>query len=190
MGTRMTHPRSRRLFSPSLILMLATTLALSACVVAPPQRVVVRDPVVPNPNRIVVYPARGQTAQQMDRDRYECHVWAVMQAGFDPSQPGVPPGERVVVQPATPPGANTAVGAIAGAILGAAIAGPRNAGAGLLLGGVTGAAIGASSDAAAQEQAQAEQRSVNRSYAQNRQGVINYRRAIEACLHGRGYTTG
>jgi hypothetical protein len=172
-----------------MVSILGLVVLLAGCVEAPPRRVVVPAPDVVQ-NRIIVYPARGQSPQQLDRDRYECHVWAVNQSGFDPSRAGVPPGERVVVEPATPPGANTAVGAIAGAILGAAIAGPRNAGAGLVLGGVTGAAIGSAGDANAQAQARAEQRQENLSYEQAQAAAVNYRRAISACLHARGYTTG
>lgn len=168
---------------------LGLVVLLAGCVEAPPRRVVVPGPEAAQ-NRIIIYPAQGQSPQQLDRDRYECNTWAVQQSGFDPSLPGVPAGQRVVVEPATPPGANTAVGAIAGAILGAAIAGPRNAGAGLLLGGVTGAAIGASTDANAQAQARAEQLQANRSYEQTEVAATNYRRAINACLHARGYTTG
>ena len=36
---------------------------------------------------IYVYPAKGQSQEQQDRDRYECHSWAVKQTGFDPSRP-------------------------------------------------------------------------------------------------------
>src|SRR5207302_8658884 len=35
---------------------------------------------------VFMYPARGQSQQQQDRDRYECHSWAVGQTGFDPSR--------------------------------------------------------------------------------------------------------
>jgi hypothetical protein len=179
-------------FDLRMLSVLALGALLTGCVVPPPQRVVYGPPPPPPPPPIVVYPAQGQSARQLDQDRYECHEWAVMQSGFDPSRPTVPPAERVVVQPATPPGTNTAVGAIAGAILGAAIAGPRNAGAGLVLGGVTGAAIGATSDAAEQSQARAEQQQLDQQYAQSYQanevGYQNYRRAITACLVGRGYT--
>jgi hypothetical protein len=182
---------SKQPFDLRMLSVLTLGALLAGCVVPPPQRVAVAPP-PPPPPRLIVYPAQGQNAQQLDRDRYECHGWAVMQSGFDPSRPSVPPAERVVVQPATPPGTNTAVGAIAGAILGAAIAGPRNAGAGLVLGGVTGAAIGASGDAAEQSQARAEQQQLNQQYAQSYQanevGYQNYRRAITACLVGRGYT--
>ena len=172
-----------------MIGVLGLAALMAGCVVPPPRREVVQTGPVARP-RIIIYPAQGQSAQQLDRDRYECNTWAVKQTGFDPSLPGVPAGQRVVVEPAAPRGANTAVGAIAGAILGAAIAGPRNAGAGLLLGGVTGAAIGASTDANAQAQARAEQLQANRSYAQTEVAARNYRRAIDACLHARGYTTG
>ena len=33
---------------------------------------------------IFVYPNRGQSDEQRDRDRYECYNWAVKQTGFDP----------------------------------------------------------------------------------------------------------
>ena len=35
---------------------------------------------------IYAYPAKGQSQSQQDRDRYECHSWAVKQTGFDPSR--------------------------------------------------------------------------------------------------------
>ncbi len=160
---------------------------LVACEAPPPRRTVVAAQPVPSP--IVVYPAQGQTPEQLERDRYECHAWAVQQTGFDPSRPGLPPGERVVVQPANPPGSGTAVGAIAGAILGAALAGPRDAGFGAVFGGVTGAAIGSASDANAQAQANVAQAQANQSYAQGQAAASNYRRAISACLDARGYKT-
>ena len=97
-------------------------LSLAACVAPPPPRPVVVAP--PPPQKIFVYPAHGQSPEQTDRDRYECHVWAVQQTGVDPSRPDVNPYARVIVQPATPPGANTAAGAVTGAILGALFAGP------------------------------------------------------------------
>ena len=76
----------------------------------------VKEPAAGSYDEIIVQCGMSLNDQQLDRDRYDCHVWAVKQSGFDPSQPGVPAGQRVVVEPATPPGANTAVGAIAGAI--------------------------------------------------------------------------
>jgi hypothetical protein len=39
------------------------------------------------------YPKNGQTPEQQEQDRYECHRWAVEQSGFDPTQMvgGTPP---------------------------------------------------------------------------------------------------
>ena len=34
---------------------------------------------------IFVYPNRGQSDEQRDRDRYECYSWAAAQTGFDPA---------------------------------------------------------------------------------------------------------
>lgn len=36
---------------------------------------------------IYVYPRQGQSQEQTDFDRYECHRWAVDETGFDPTQP-------------------------------------------------------------------------------------------------------
>jgi len=164
----------------------AVVLGLAACVTAPPPRTVAVA--APPPQKVFVYPNNGQSPEQTDRDRYECHVWAVQQTGVDPSRADANPYERVVVQPATPPGANTAAGAIGGAILGALIAGPRNAGAGLVLGGVTGAVVGSSVDANNEQQARMTQAQLNASASAGRARADSYRRALGACLQGRGYT--
>ncbi len=169
-----------------LAIPLAAIIGLSACVVAPPPRTVAVP--APPPQKVFVYPSNGQSAEQTDRDRYECHVWAVQQTGVDPSRADANPYERVVVQPANPPGSATAAGAIGGAILGALIAGPRDAGAGLVLGGVTGAVVGSTVDASAQEQAHMTQQQLNQRAAVGRAHADSYRRALGACLQGRGYT--
>jgi hypothetical protein len=158
---------------------------LSACVTPPPRTYAVP---APPPQRVFVYPAHGQSADQTERDRYECHNWAVQQTGVDPSRADASPYERVIVQPSTPPGANAVGGAIAGAIIGSIIGGPRNAGAGLLLGGATGAIVGSAADANAQQQARQTQEQINQSAAEGRSRADAYRRAIGACLQGRGYT--
>jgi hypothetical protein len=170
-----------------LFVVLSVAAALSACVTPPPRVVAVPAP-PPPPQKIFVYPSNGQSPEQTDRDRYECHVWAVQQTGVDPSRPDSSPYERVVVQPATPPGANTAAGAVTGAILGALIAGPRAAGAGLVLGGATGAIVGSTVDANAQAQARQTQQEINMSASQGRARADAYKRALGACLQGRGYT--
>ena len=188
MGIRM-HKLSRVAVS-----MLTSIVLLAGCVEAPPPRPVraYREvPPPPQPNTdVFAYPQQNQTPEQQDRDRYDCHLWAVKQTGFDPSAPGVPPHERVrVVSAGPPPGTGTAVGAIAGAILGAAVSGPRDAGAGAVVGAIAGGAIGNASD---QAQAQANRQVVvtqdSRQAAAMEQKASNYRRAIGACLEARGYS--
>lgn len=163
---------------------IAMALAMAACVEAPPPRPVVVTP--PPPQRVFVYPAQGQSPQQTDRDRYECHVWAVQQTGVDPSRE---PGVRVYVQPAAPPpGANTAGGAVTGALLGSIIAGPWHSGEGFILGAATGAVIGSTVDANQQAQARQSQQQLNQAAAAAGQRADAYRRALGSCLEGRGYT--
>jgi hypothetical protein len=42
----------------------------------------------PPQSELMVYPKSGQTAEQVGKDKYECHKWAVSQTGFDPTQAG------------------------------------------------------------------------------------------------------
>jgi hypothetical protein len=37
-------------------------------------------------DKVFIYPRNGQSQQQQDKDRYECHSWAMEQSGFDPTQ--------------------------------------------------------------------------------------------------------
>src|SRR6202795_204753 len=164
---------------------LSVAVLLAACVTPPPRTFAVP---APPPQRVFVYPASGQSAEQTERDRYECHLWAVQQTGVDPSRADASAYERVIVQPANPPGSGTVAGVIGGAIIGSIIGGPRNAGAGAIIGGATGAVIGSAADANAQAQAQKTQQQLNQSAAAGRARADSYRRAIGACLQGRGYT--
>jgi len=130
----------------------------------------------------------GQTSEQRDRDRYECYLWANKQTGFDPSAPSVPPQARVRVVGGPPPGSGVAVGAVTGAVLGAAVSNPWDRGAGAVVGALIGSAIGATAEAAQAQHVQ-EVAAVDRAQmAQITQKAANYRRALSACLEGRGYS--
>jgi len=117
------HPRLARAFAGAVPVVLLGLL--SACVTPPPRTYAVP---APPPQRVFVYPAHGQSPEQTERDRYECHTWAVQQTGVDPSRADASAYERVIVQPSTPPGANTVGGAVAGGALGAQVG--RSGGAG------------------------------------------------------------
>jgi hypothetical protein len=168
----------------------AVVMFLTGCVDQPPRRVYAPPPVDKPNTDVYAYPLHNQTPDQQERDRYECNAWAVKQSGFDPSGPNVPPHERYrVVAAGPPPGTGTAVGAFTGAILGAAVSRPRDAGAGMLLGAIAGGLVGNASDQAREQQTQQvvgvqDQRQV----AAMEQRASNYRRAIGACLDGRGYS--
>lgn len=126
----------------------------------------------------IVYPARGQTAQQQQADQGECHGWAVQNTGIDPARVA-----STAPQVSTEPQGERARGAVRGAVGGAAIgaiAGDTGKGAGIgaVVGTVRGGREARSNQAAAQQRANSQQ-----------QAQINtYYRAYGACLEGRGYT--
>jgi hypothetical protein len=178
--------------------LLLTVLALAGCYPAPYREVSrpmpgdtggsLRAPIT----QVYFYPKAGQTTEQQSRDHYECYNWAMKQTGFDPSQSSIPPEQRVRVVPMPPPGHDTAVLAITGAVLGALIAGPRHAAGGALIGAAGGAIAGAASDSSRQQTArQLEEAYSNRDRALDAQyegRALTFRRAMSACLEGRGYS--
>jgi hypothetical protein len=178
--------------------LLLALLVLSACYPAP-------YPPVPRPmpresasvqqtpsTQVYFYPRAGQTTEQQSRDHYECYNWAVQQTGFDPGQSAIPTDQRVRVVPMPPPGHDTATLAIAGAVLGALIGGPRHAVGGALIGASGGAIAGAASDSARlesarqQEEAYAARERTRDARLEEKASV--FRRAMSACLEGRGYS--
>jgi hypothetical protein len=120
--------------------------------------------------QIHIYPQRGQSAQQQQQDRFECHQWAVQQTGFDPMMgaPAAPPPSGGAL-----PGAarGAAVGAVGGAIGG-------NAGRGAAIGAGAGALFGTmrrNSQVRETQQVAGAQ-------------MDNFNRAVRTCLSGRGYS--
>lgn len=141
---------------------------------------------------IYIYASHGQTDKQLDRDRYECHNWAVAQSHYNPSDPHLAPHQQIQVVAAPPAGRDTIAGVVSGAITGAIIAGPHDPGGGAMIGAVAGGMLGAASD----HQRKQEADNINahgNAQAQDERARLeteasNYRRAISACLEGRGYT--
>jgi hypothetical protein len=129
----------------------------------------------------VVYPAKGQSAQQQSQDETQCNAWAKQSTGIDPAVvasspppqqtgPAVGGGQRV---------GGAARGAAGGAAIGA-IAG--DAGKGAAAGAVVGTMAGGRR--ARQQQAAQQQHA----HAQQQGAIQTYYRAYGACLEGRGYT--
>ena len=174
---------------------LALIFAISSCYYYPQEQMVTR----PSPDeniraitQIYFYPNRNQSADLQSRDHYACYTWAMEQTGFDPSVSSIVPEQRVRVVPMPPPGQDTIAMSIAGAVLGALIAGPRHAGGGALIGAAGGAMAGMISDASRVEAA----RQMEEAYNNRNQGrdfrrekkALQFRRAMSACMEGRGYT--
>ncbi len=44
--------------------------------------------------QLYAYPKAGQPPDQQQRDRYECHTWAVQQSGYDPTQAQAQPASQ------------------------------------------------------------------------------------------------
>lgn len=186
-------PQNVRLWrrsAPILRLLTAVfVLGVGACASHPPQPAVPSAGAAPPPSpQVYFYPLKGQNAAQQDRDRYECYLWAMKQTGFDPSLPQLAPHQKVEVVPVPPPGHDTAVGAATGAVLGAVVSPPGRTAQGAVLGAVAGAAIGAASDTARQREARRLQERYNQRAASIDQRASDYRRAMTACLEGRGYS--
>lgn len=148
--------------------------------------------------KLMIYPAKGQSAKQLSDDRYACYLDAVKKSGFDPANPQPEISKapvRVKVPENEKQGAATK-GTVAGAIAGAAL-GSRNrdavggAIAGAIVGQAVGGAIEAKGEEKAREQAKAKARQEAAARAKARMDLAerraNYRAAMQACLEGRGY---
>ncbi len=137
-----------------------------------------------------IYPSKGQSQEQQDRDKYECYNWARQQTGFDPTAPSPPPVLPRLPSKAKAPQGGLLQGGARGAALGAvggAIAG--DAGKGAAIGAATGAMVGGMRRADQGRSEKQQQRDVaSQGGAPATQGRTNYERAQRACLEGRGYT--
>ncbi len=84
------------------------------------------------------------------------------------------------------------MGAFSGAVIGSMLAAPHDRGEGMIFGAITGALLGAASDTARQQQAQQIQQQYDvkdtQRVARLERQARDYRRAMTACLEGRGYT--
>lgn len=143
---------------------------------------------------LYIYPKNGQDEELQRRDRYECHVWAAQQTGFDPStyqapQPvrhphaARPKDHEFGADPVTGAAQGAAVGAVGGAIGG-------DVGKGAAIGAGVGALLGAFRTLDRESDRKAYDR---RKEAEARQAEMealrgDYNRAISACLEARGYT--
>jgi hypothetical protein len=147
---------------------------------------------------VVVFPAKGQSAEKQSQDEGECFTWSKSQTGFDPMNPSAsaPPPQAAAAPPPPPPQSGQRVrgaarGAAAGAIIGEVA--DDDAGKGAAIGATVGAMKGGAekrkANAQAQEQAAAQQQQA----AAQQQAAVNeqaglFKKGFGACLESKGYT--
>ena len=132
---------------------------------------------------LYVYPQKGQSAEQTDKDKHECYGWAKGKTGFDPM--AAPKATTAAPKVEEKKGGALKGGAAAGVtakVFGSSSkTSKKAAAAGAVVGGAK-----QSSDNKKQQQAKKdwEQKEAS-NYAANRN---EYNRAYGACLEGRGYS--
>ncbi len=138
----------------------------------------------------IVYPAKGQSEDQMEKDKYQCYSWAKNQTGFDPMKTptttSAPPAKEKEIWGA---GKTGVAGGATGAIVGGAAKGKKGAIRGGLIGAAGGALIGGvrssnQRNREAQKRKDWERKETN-NYVRARS---EYNRAFGACMEGRGYS--
>jgi hypothetical protein len=140
----------------------------------------------------VVYPAKGQSGEQTDKDKFECYGWAKGQSGFDPMQmpmassPAPPKGNKSVAGGVVGGGV---LGGVGGAVIGGIASGKSGAKKGAAIGGLSGGAIGGmhshSQNQKADEKREQWEKQQTSQYLQQRN---TYNRNYAACMEGRGYS--
>jgi len=138
-------------------------------------------------SNLFIYPARGQDAQQQEKDKFECYQWARQNTGIDPAQISTASGSGSS-QSSSGSGGAVARGAVGGALTGAVIAGiaDGDAGKGAAVGALGGGLFGGIRHDRQQQQRQQQQ--AQQQAASRNARLDTYNRAYGACLEGRGYT--
>jgi hypothetical protein len=137
---------------------------------------------------LIVFPAKGQTQEQMEKEKYECYSWAKQETGFDPMQPQAaqaaptqtqgPTGERIK---------GAARGAAVGAVVGEIA--DDDAGKGAAAGAAAGTMAGGMRTRQAKRQgAQQQDQAAQQQAASYSEALSTYNRAFGACMEGKGYT--
>jgi len=147
-------------------------------------------PDVTTPLGLFVYPANGQDTYQQSMDELECYAWAQEQSGVNPmnidaNSEAAAAAARQQTADATTGAAvgGAARGAVGGAAIGA-IAG--DAGTGAAVGAVVGGVRGRRAKVVAEEQAA--QAGAAQAEAAADEQLATFKRAMSACLEGRGYS--
>lgn len=134
-------------------------------------------------NELIIFPAKGQSNETMEKDKFSCYGWAKGQTGFDPM---VAPKTSTPAPAQQKKSGGIARGALGGAALGAIIGdSSKSAGRGAVAGGLIGGVRQNSANKTTQQKTEQWQQQEANKYANDRS---QYNRAYSACLEGKGYT--
>lgn len=129
---------------------------------------------------VIVFPAKGQPAQQQNSDEGECYSWARQETGIDPMALANTPTQQ---GGAAAGGGQRFAGAARGALGGLAIGAiAGDAGKGAAIGAVAGTMLGGR-EARMNQEAQQQQAQQAKSAAHQQ-----FNKAFGVCLEAKGYT--
>jgi hypothetical protein len=138
---------------------------------------------------MVVFPAKGQTAQQQSQDEGECYAWAKGQTGVDPMAP--PPAAQPAQQTASTTTSKADGSRLRGAARGEVANGDASDGAaiGATVGVVAGGRQSRKNQQQAAEQAtQQQEQATQQQQAAQQQQLDLFKKGFAACLEPKGYT--
>jgi len=137
---------------------------------------------------LIVFPAKGQTPEQQAADEQACYSWSKQQldplAGTPNSDSAAAAGKSRADSASKGAAIKGAAGGVAGGALIGAAAG--DAGTGAKVGAAGGALRGIRAKKEAEKQA--EQKARAQAEAQSNQQVTTFKKAMVACLTGKGYS--
>jgi hypothetical protein len=137
---------------------------------------------------LIAFPAKNQTPDQQSQDEQACYNWARQQidplAGTPNSDSMAAAGKARADSASKGAALKGAAGGVAGGALIGAAAG--DAGDGARVGAMAGALRGRRARKEAEQKA--EQQARAEAQARSNQQVVTFRKAMTACLEGKGYT--
>jgi hypothetical protein len=141
----------------------------------------------------MIYPAKGQSQDQLEKDKFECYSWAKGQTGFDPMEMAKATAPPPPKQATSSTAGGAVKGGVGGGLLGAAVGaiagGKKGAKKGALIGGLSDGTIGGVRSSSQQKQDRKAQKQWEKQQTnQYMQKRDTYNRAYSACLEGKGYT--
>jgi hypothetical protein len=135
----------------------------------------------------VIYLNKDQTEDQIDKDKYDCYMWAKEQTGFDPMET---PKTTEPPPPKEAKKGGIGKGAVRGGLVGVAvgaIAGDAEKGAaiGAVAGGLTGGMRSNDQKVSEEKKQEGWAKEQSQQYINKR---ASYNKAYSACLEGKDYT--